>query len=57
MEKFTLVFKMDNAAFGVDWDTESARILEKIAARIRSGDSYGNIMDINGNRVGKWEAR
>lgn len=35
--------------------TEVARILKKITAEIEQGEMYGSIMDINGNKVGKWE--
>lgn len=35
--------------------TEVVRILKKITAEIEQGEMDGPIMDINGNKVGKWE--
>lgn len=34
---------------------EVARLLKRIAAQIEQGDDDGVIMDINGNKVGKWD--
>lgn len=52
-----LQFETDNSAFESCGATESARILRAIANRIESGDLDGAVMDINGNRIGKWELR
>ena len=52
---------VDNAAFqdeGKESEealrTESARMLETIASKIREGSDGGICFDINGNRVGFW---
>lgn len=45
-------FTTDNAAFSEGPATEIARILERLAKKIRMGDFDEPIMDINGNRVG-----
>ena len=43
----------DNAAF--DWpEYENARILRKIADDIELGRQGGFVVDINGNRIGRW---
>ena len=34
---------------------ETARILRGIAANIEYGYDSGPVMDINGNKIGKWE--
>ena len=69
--KFTLSIDCDNAAFEADDETstfmpgELARILQNLAAGFRDdaertgipcavGES-GDLRDLNGNRVGKWE--
>ena len=33
---------------------EVARLLRKISVQIEQGDNDGVIMDINGNKVGRW---
>lgn len=33
---------------------ELARLLRKISVQIEQGDDDGVIMDINGNKVGRW---
>ena len=33
---------------------EIKKILQKIEERIENGDSYGSVMDINGNKIGTW---
>lgn len=60
---FKLEIKTDNAAF-CDPDTGSEdkflegieinRLLAKVQLSIEAGYTSGTIMDINGNRVGKW---
>ena len=34
--------------------SEIARLLRKISVQIETGDSDGVIIDINGNKVGRW---
>ena len=48
-------FKTDNQAFEDYKEGEIARILCKIARAIENGSTSGSVMDINGNRIGKWE--
>lgn len=60
---FKLEIETDNAAF-CDPDTgnedefwegiEINRLLEKVQIEIEEGYTSGTIIDINGNRVGKW---
>ena len=45
-------FETDNAAF--EDPGEAARILHKIADAIESGRVYGELYDINGNRIGSY---
>jgi len=45
--------RVDNAAF--DDENEISRLLNIIGARLATGDRAGKIVDINGNRVGKFE--
>ncbi len=45
-------FATGDAAFSEDPATEIARILERLAKKVREGDFDGPIMDLNGNRVG-----
>jgi hypothetical protein len=62
--KIKIEFNMDNAAFGENADKtvdspEVVRILKDLAGRIeRRGtldeDSGGVLVDVNGNKVGKW---
>jgi len=52
---FTLKLKTDNAAFHEsDKGEECARILEKIARKLREGYDAGRAADYNGNTVGQW---
>lgn len=60
---FNLKFTTCNAAFRDPYDgtedklferLECVRILKKIAQDVEDGDTYGPIMDINGNKVGEW---
>ena len=52
--------KTGNAAFSEDevltyeGRSEIARLLRKISVQIETGDSDGVIIDINGNKVGRW---
>lgn len=55
-----LEIKTGGAAFSeddvltTDGRYEVARLLKKIAAQIEQGDDDGVIMDINGNKVGRF---
>ena len=53
---FTLNMRTANAAFEADGE-EVARILEECARKVRRGETAGLLMDVNGNRVGKWNLR
>lgn len=38
------------------WESvELKRILENVCLRVEEGETSGNCMDINGNKVGKWK--
>ncbi len=56
--KFTLEFKMDNAAFG-DGGPESVseviNILRDVKTDYAGNRRSGKIYDSNGNRIGAWE--
>ena len=53
---FYLNIETDNAAFTDDApEAEIARILRRIAERVERGEQSGDIMDVNGNRVGAWD--
>lgn len=46
----------DKATYGTYYERkECARILRKIADQLDDGGEWGSIMDINGNKVGRWE--
>lgn len=53
--KLTLEFSMTNAAFEDYPRQEAAQILRKIAGQLENGSEYGNIRDLNGNTIGKWD--
>lgn len=46
---------MDNAAFTDYPEGEVKRILSEVTYEVENGQTYGVIMDYNGNKVGKWE--
>lgn len=58
-------FTTGGAAFGSEYETDEAnsiykgqeiiRILQKIIRQVEDGYEDGAIMDINGNKIGKWE--
>lgn len=58
-------FSTGGSAFGSEYETdemdsiyrgqEIIRILKRIITQIENGYEDGAIMDINGNKVGKWE--
>jgi hypothetical protein len=62
--KFTIAFDTDNDAFGnpddvpaihtADKLAESSRILQRIASRVEDGQTFGAVLDTNGNTVGEW---
>lgn len=54
---FEIKIETSGAAFGEDFyetSCEIRRILEKIIEEMDAGKKRGIILDINGNRVGKW---
>ena len=52
---FKLEINTGNAAFEEPYkEIEVCRILEEIKRRIEDGHTYGKLIDINGNNVGKW---
>ena len=52
---FKLEINTGNAAFdGDNKEYEICRILESISRKIEDGQTYGKLIDINGNNVGKW---
>jgi hypothetical protein len=56
----TVELQTSNAAFASDSDSageECARILVRIADRLRDGEIEGICRDYNGNRVGVWILR
>lgn len=56
---FRLEFETDNNAFVEDAHGEIARILTGVAMDLSEGraslEDGGNIRDVNGNTVGKWQ--
>lgn len=51
----TIKIDMNNAAFeGENWAFEAAKIVRDLAKHIESGDDGRNLMDSNGNQVGKY---
>ena len=53
--QFKLVFDMNNEVFNSEPEFEVERILFKISNDVLNGETYGAIMDYNGNKVGSWE--
>lgn len=60
---FKMEFKTGNDAFrdpftGEESQThkanETVKIINRISTEIAMGKTYGSIMDINGNSIGKW---
>ena len=60
---FNLKFTTGNAAFRDPYNGEEdklferlecVRILKRIIQELEDGDTYGPIMDINGNKIGEW---
>jgi hypothetical protein len=55
---FSLTIDTENAAFARDPSNEIRRILLELANRIEpcpTGEGRGNLRDLNGNTVGRWE--
>ena len=52
---FTLKFSTDNAAFTENPNEEIARILKRVADKITNYQTEGFILDINGNKIGKFK--
>lgn len=55
--RLKIEINMDNAAFEIYPEREINRILKKISLEIMAEETYGNCMDINGNKVGYYEMR
>jgi hypothetical protein len=55
--KFTLSFKMDNAAFEDLYarDLEIEELLNRAALQVIAGDQGRAIRDSNGNMIGEWK--
>ena len=61
---FKLEFTTSNAAFGDERDPEYVqrvdklrevnRIMQNVIKEIAYGKTDGSIMDVNGNKIGKW---
>ena len=54
-EMFKLTIETGNASFADDPNEELARMLEKVAQRLRDGWLRDSLRDANGNTVGKWD--
>lgn len=52
---FTITFDTDNDCFTSKPEKETARILRDIAGKVEAGQTFGKVMDINGNSIGTWE--
>lgn len=52
--KITIDINTDNSAFE-DRDEEINRILVRVVSSIKNGRVGGSIIDINGNKVGRYE--
>jgi hypothetical protein len=54
--KMRIEFEMDNAAFADETDDREIQgILDNIALQYKNRLGGGNVMDSNGNTIGKWE--
>jgi hypothetical protein len=53
--EFSIEMDCDNAAFEDDPAEEIARILNVTAGKLRSGRHGGDLVDVNGNRVGTFD--
>lgn len=56
---FQMSINLDNAAFRDDEEhldpTDLARLLRQVAKRVEDGWNVGTCLDVNGNKVGRWE--
>jgi hypothetical protein len=56
--RIKISFELDNNAFQSDDETLNydavADQLKEIATMVRSERKHGNVIDLNGNRVGEW---
>ena len=53
--QFKLVFDMNNEVFNSEPEFEVERILYKVSDEVLNGETYGAIIDYNGNKIGSWE--
>ena len=51
---FHLSFNTDSDAFREDAKLECSRILKSIAEQLERRRDEGPILDLNGNRIGRW---
>ncbi len=57
MSNISIEMNTDNAAFEAECRAEEvARILEKLAKKIRNGSEGETLRDINGNTVGNYDS-
>ena len=59
MTKFTMSFTMDNDAFhdpDGSYGDECSRIVAEVARKCRT-HTGGVVLDVNGNKVGRWSVR
>jgi hypothetical protein len=52
---FTMTISTDNDAFATDATAEIARILRETTRRVVNGHMDGVLLDVNGNRVGRFD--
>lgn len=52
---FSLGIKLGDAALTSMGSTELSRVIRVVADKVESGETSGNIKDINGNTVGTFE--
>lgn len=53
MKEFRLTINCGNEAFD-DTNVELVRLIREVANKVEKGDTYGKVMDTNGNTVGSW---
>jgi len=53
--KFLLEIECDNDAFFRNIKGETARVLTEAARRIKDGEMYHTLRDVNGNRIGDYQ--
>lgn len=52
---FVVSFDTDGSAFHPDPEPEIARILRAVATKVELGEQEGAVLDLNGNRIGRFE--